>query len=99
MNTLKIRYLTYCRSAIFVVLKGAIFLTYFLAALGLHCCAWAFSSCGTLASHFGGFSRGAWAGGHTSFSSCGTRAWLPTTCGIFQDQGLNLCPLHWQMDS
>ena len=20
-------------------------------------------------------------------------------CGIFLDQGLNLCPLHWQMDS
>ena len=43
----------------------------FLAALGLHCCAWAFSSCGergaTLrcgvwASHYGGFSCcGAWA--------------------------------------
>ena len=23
----------------------------------------------------------------------------PTTCGIFPDQGSNLCPLHWQMDS
>ena len=22
-----------------------------------------------------------------------------TTCGIFPDQGLNLCPLHWQADS
>ena len=21
------------------------------------------------------------------------------TCGIFQDQGSNLCPLHWQADS
>ena len=20
-------------------------------------------------------------------------------CGIFPDQGLNLCPLHWQVDS
>ena len=20
-------------------------------------------------------------------------------CGIFRDQGLNLCPLHWQVDS
>ena len=20
-------------------------------------------------------------------------------CGIFQDQGSNLCPLHWQVDS
>ena len=22
-----------------------------------------------------------------------------TACGIFLDQGLNLCPLHWQVDS
>ena len=28
----------------------------FLAALGLHCYAWAFSSCGEQASHCGGFS-------------------------------------------
>ena len=28
----------------------------FLAALGLRCCAWAFSSCGERASHCGGFS-------------------------------------------
>ena len=23
----------------------------------------------------------------------------PVTCGIFLDQGSNLCPLHWQVDS
>ena len=23
----------------------------------------------------------------------------PSACGIFLDQGLNPCPLHWQMDS
>ena len=23
----------------------------------------------------------------------------PTACGIFLDQGLNLCPLHWQVDT
>ena len=23
----------------------------------------------------------------------------PTVCGIFPDQGLNPCPLHWQEDS
>ena len=23
----------------------------------------------------------------------------PTACGIFLDQGSNLCPLHWQVDS
>ena len=27
--------------------------------------------------------------------------WLscPAACGIFLDQGWNLCPLHWQADS
>ena len=29
----------------------------FLAALGLHCCSWAFSCCGVQASHCSGFSR------------------------------------------
>ena len=33
------------------------------------------------------------------FSSCGTRALLHVACGIFPDQGSNLCLLHWQMDS
>ena len=23
----------------------------------------------------------------------------PVACGVFPDQGLNLCPLHWQADS
>ena len=23
----------------------------------------------------------------------------PTACGIFPDQGLNPCPLHWQVES
>ena len=48
---------------------------------------------------------------HTGFSHCSTWAlwlWLigslvvvhglscPTACGIFPDQGLNLCPLQWE---
>ena len=33
------------------------------------------------------------------FSSCGSQAQLFMACGIFPDQGLNLCPLHWQADS
>ena len=45
------------------------------------------------------------------FSSCGSQAlehrlnscgaWLSCSaaCGIFLDQGLNLCLLHWQVDS
>ena len=39
-----------------------------MAALGLCCCAPAFSSCSS-------------------------------ACGIFLDNGLNPCPLHWQADS
>ena len=43
--------------------------------------------CGVWASHCSGFSYcGVQALG---FSSC-------EACGIFPDQGLNLCPLHWQ---
>ena len=30
-------------------------------------------------------------------SSCGTQALLP--CGLFPDQWLNPCPLHWKVDS
>ena len=44
---------------------------------------------------------------HEGFSSCGARASVvvahglscSVACGIFPDQGLNLCPLHWQVDS
>ena len=38
-------------------------------------------------------------------SSCGTQALehrlssCPAACGIFPDQGSNLCSLHWQADS
>ena len=32
-------------------------------------------------------------------SSCGTWAWLLHSMWIFQDQGLNSCPLHWLVDS
>ena len=32
-------------------------------------------------------------------SSCGARVQLPLACGIFPDQGLNPCLLHWQADS
>ena len=67
------------------------------------------SSCSSRASPFGGFScfgalvLGARASalGALRFSSCLNRfrtCW-PETCGIVPDQGLNLCPLHWQVDS
>ena len=51
------------------------------------------SSCGVQASHCAGFSCcGPQAIGCTGFSTC-------SACGIFLNQGLNLCPLFWQADS
>ena len=48
---------------------------YLLVALCLHCCMWAFSSCGRQASCCCGFSYcGAQTVGRTGFSSCGTQA-------------------------
>ena len=79
-----------------------IFISVFLTAMDLHCCAWAFSSCGkwelssscsVQASHCGDFSsRRAWAL-KVHRLSC------PMACGILPDQGWNPCPLHWQVDS
>ena len=49
--------------------------TFFLAALGLHCCMQAFSSCGAQTSHCGGVSRcGARALQHAALSSFSTQA-------------------------
>ena len=60
----------------------------FLAALGLHCCLQAFSSCGARVSHFG------------VFSCCRARAGrlsgCPKACAIYPDQGLNPCPFPWR---
>ena len=76
--------------------------------LSLLWCSWTFSSCGEQ----GLLSSGRAQASHCSgFSCCG--AWGPETgsavvtqglsclsaCGIFLDQGLNPCPLHWQVDS
>ena len=84
------------------------FCKFIFAVLGLCCCVWAFSSCskpGKLstcsaqASHYSGFSccraraLGAWASLAEALGlSCFTACW------IFP-QGLNLCPLYWQVDS
>ena len=61
------------------------------------------------ASHRGSFSRcSSWALGCLDFISCSSWArqlWCRgftaprQACGIFLDQGLNLCLLHWQADS
>ena len=53
----------------------------FLVALGLHCCAWAFSSCGERASHGGGF------------SCCGARA-LGAWASVVVAHGLSSCDLQ-----
>ena len=89
--------------------KFIYFIYLFLAALGLHCCAWAFSICGERG---GALCCTAWASHCGGFSCCraralGTRASVvvvhglscSTACGIFPDQGSNPCPLHWQVDS
>ena len=88
-----------------------LFICLFLAALGLHCCPQAFSSCGLWASHCSGLSWcGAWAPGsegsvvmaHRLWSSGPVEWWmglvaLPHLPGIFLEQGSNLCLLHWQV--
>ena len=56
--------------------------------------------CGAQASHCGGFSccrtraLGPWA---SVVVACGLSCSM--ACGIFPDQGLNPCSLHWQVDS
>jgi len=72
-----------------------------LAALGLCCCAWAFSSCGEQ-----GLSSSQWAGSHCGgFSCCKAQAVgcrdsvavaheldCSMACSIFPDQEWNQCP-------
>ena len=68
------------------------------------------TSCGAWASHCGDLSCcGVQALDSSGFSSCCSQAHGPVVvahrlscsagCGIFLDQELNPCPLHWQMDS
>ena len=70
------------------------FLFNLLTVLGL-CCSWAFSSCRERGLLFivvpGLFSAGSVVVVH-GLSCSGA-------CGTFPDQGSNLCPLHWQVDS
>ena len=80
----------------------------FLALLSLHWCVQAFSSCdewgllsnwGEQASHFGHFCCEAWALGRAGSVTVAHGLSCPLTCGIFLDEGLNLCLLHWQVYS
>ena len=84
----------------------------FLAALGLRCCLWAFSS-GARAAHCSGFSCCSLrALGCLGFSTRGSRVLecagsvvmvhrlrYPEPCGIFSDEGSSSRPLHWQLDT
>ena len=97
-----------CSTNIWVIFKVYLFVYLFLAVLSLRCCVRAFSSCGKqrlllvavhrlliavaspVAEH-GLQSAGSVVLAHGL--SCSA------ACGIFSDQGSNLCPLHWQVDS
>ena len=79
-----------------------------MAALGLHCCMRAFSSCdewGYSSLQCTGLSLrwplSLWSTGcrHEGFSSCARGLSCCPACGMFPDQGSNLSPLHWQADS
>ena len=56
---------------------------------------WALSSCGQQGLLYSCGARASHCGG---FSCCRAQALEQglSSCGIFPDQGLNLCPLHWQ---
>ena len=78
----------------------------FMAALGLGCCAWAFSICGVRgllspcrvwASNYSAFSCcSAWAPGTWASVVAAHRLHCPLAGGISPNQGSNPCPLHWQ---
>ena len=73
----------------FLTLKNIIYL--FIVALGLHCCVRA--SCG-------GFSnRRAQDLGSPASVVEACELSCSKACEIFLDQGLNPCPVHWQVDS
>jgi hypothetical protein len=101
----------HCRfgtSETFSFFASLIIFFFFLAALGLHCCVRAFSSCGEqrllfIARHRAGFSL-QWLLLLQSSRPVGSVVVVlsfscPTACGILPDQGLNLSPLHWLVDS
>ena len=112
-ETLFVPYLSHNHGFIFYLFLFFFFNFYlfilFLAVLGLRFCARAFSSCGKWGPLFIAV-RGpltivaSLVAEHRlqmhRLSSCGSRGpSCSAACGIFPDQGLNPCPLHWQADS
>ena len=87
-----------CQNSLIFFLKVYLF----LAVLGLRLCVLSLVAVSggysAWASHCSGFSCGAWA--PETGSAVGTQGLsCLSACGIFLDQGLNPCPLHWQVDS
>ena len=89
-----------------MLLQMARFLDFFLAAMGIHFCTQALSSCSKwgllFVAMWGSLGAAAFlVAGHrrTGFRSCGSQAQLPAASGVFLDQESNLCPLPWQTDS
>ena len=77
---------------------------FFVAVLGLHYCAQAFSPCGEwgLLSSFGAWAspvaeHGLQVVAALRLSSCGFSCC--EACGLLPDQGWNPFPLHWHVDS
>ena len=100
------------KGEVFAVFFKKLFISFiiYLAELSLCCCVQAFSTC----SEWGLLSVGLWGLllAVSVFSCCRAQVlgfWAllvvehglscSAACGIFLDQGLNLCPLHWQVDS
>ena len=73
-----------------------VFIHLFLAALGLHCCAQAFSSCGEWG-HSLVVARGPL--NEVASLVVGHGLSCSVTCGIFPEQRSNLCPLLRQANS
>ena len=104
------RILNHCviREALDIILTVIFFFFNFLAVLGLRFCARAFSGCGKQGPLFIAV-RGPLTIAASLVGSTGSRradsvvvAHGPScsaACGIFPDQGLIPCPLHWQADS
>ena len=91
---------------IFFLFKMCMYL--FMALLALHCCTQAFFCCSkwgllcscTWASHCGAFScYSLWALEFVGSVVALHGLSFSTLCGIFLDQGSNLYPLFWQVDS
>ena len=88
-----------------------IYLHLFLAVLGLHCYAGFSLVTAKVGSVQASQCCGEQALGHVDFSGCGSRLWsmgsvvvehglsCPMASGVFMEQGLNPCLLHWQVDS